>query len=361
MKKLLDVNLDKRVYGLDVFRAIAILIVVRAHGREISGPIFDFINIPMIDGVELFFVLSGFLIGSIFIKMLESQEGLSFSSLFQFWKRRWFRTLPNYFLILLTVYLLVRFGLTGGKLEGYSYKFIFFIHNFHEGFHDFFWESWSLSIEEWFYIFFPFLTFLLLYFYPKRKALLISIITLIVVPLLYRIAISDMQVVHSTWDIHFRKVVLTRLDTIIYGVLAAYIKFYYSDFWSKSKNWMFIIGLILLYGNRLLPKDINGFYAKTFFFNVSSIGGALLLAKADSIKNFKHPWFGRSITFISLISYSMYLINLSVVALVLKTNLSPESNLEFGFVYILYWAITIVVSALLYKFFEKPIMNLRDR
>jgi hypothetical protein len=41
MKRLFDIDLQKRVYGLDVFRAIAILIVVRAHGREISGPIFD--------------------------------------------------------------------------------------------------------------------------------------------------------------------------------------------------------------------------------------------------------------------------------------------------------------------------------
>ena len=60
MKKILGVDLQKRVYGLDVFRAIAILIVVRAHGKQLSGSIFDFINIPMIDVVELFFVLSGF-------------------------------------------------------------------------------------------------------------------------------------------------------------------------------------------------------------------------------------------------------------------------------------------------------------
>jgi len=81
----LNINFEKRVYGLDVFRAIAILIVVRSHGRLVSGDLFEGIpSIPLIDGVELFFVLSGFLIGSILIKTLESEDKLSFSLLINF-------------------------------------------------------------------------------------------------------------------------------------------------------------------------------------------------------------------------------------------------------------------------------------
>ena len=60
----------------------------------------DFINHISIDGVSIFFVLSGFLIGGILIKVLET-EPATFKTLFNFWIRRWFRTLPNYLFILL--------------------------------------------------------------------------------------------------------------------------------------------------------------------------------------------------------------------------------------------------------------------
>ena len=141
------------MYGLDAFRAIAILIVVRGHGGLVSGDLFSgFPSIPLIDGVELFFVLSGFLIGSILIKTLESEKKLNLSSLVNFWKRRWFRTLPNYYLILFINFLLVKYEYINGDIQRFTYKFLFFLQNFSEGFVDFFWESWSLSIEEWFYI-----------------------------------------------------------------------------------------------------------------------------------------------------------------------------------------------------------------
>jgi len=90
------------VYGLDVFRAVAILIVLYAHGKLLSGDAFSFIpDFPLVDGVELFFVLSGFLIGTILISTIEKEQRFDVKSLFNFWKRRWFRTLPTYYFILI--------------------------------------------------------------------------------------------------------------------------------------------------------------------------------------------------------------------------------------------------------------------
>lgn len=140
--KLIPVDYTKRVYGLDVLRAIAIFLVVLGHGNiNVAGDLFENIpTIPLIDGVELFFVLSGFLIGSILIKIITKEQGLSAKSLTNFWKRRWFRTLPNYFLILLVNYLFVRFGVINGELDAFNWKFFFFLHNFYEGFQGFFWR-----------------------------------------------------------------------------------------------------------------------------------------------------------------------------------------------------------------------------
>ena len=355
-------NYSKRVYGLDIYRAVAILIVVIEHGKIVSQNLFDQLpSIPIIDGVELFFVLSGFLIGSILIKTIEKEKGLNFSTLTYFWKRRWFRTLPNYYLVLLLNFLLVYFNFTNGDIHQFGFKFLLFLQNFYTGFVDFFWESWSLSIEEWFYISLPLLMLLFHRFFSKRKTILITIGLLITFPLIYRISISGSTVDYFWWDVNFRKVVLTRLDAIIYGVLAAYVKFYHPVFWKKSRNWMFVLGLLIIYGNIFIPKEPNDFYSKTFSFSVTSFGAMLLLAKADSLKSFKIGMIGKTVTYISVISYSMYLVNLGLVAQVIDKNFPPQTKWEHVYLYIIYWASTLIISSLIYFFFEKPIMNLRDK
>ena len=359
---LLKIDYSKRVYGLDVFRAVAILLVVKGHGGMINGDLFDFMpSIFRIDGVELFFVLSGFLIGSILIKSVEKEGGFSASSLVHFWKRRWYRTLPNYYLILLLNYLFVRYEVINGDIEAFSYKFLFFIHNFSSGFQGFFWESWSLSVEEWFYITLPLLVLVLSRFLYIKKTFLISIIILIAVPMLYRYSISDTPVDKYWLDVNFRKVVLTRLDAVNFGVLAAYLKFYHTQLFYKNKNVMFALGVFLLYANSFMPKEPYGIYAKVISFTVMSVGASLLLPKADSVKSFKYATIGKAITFISVISYAMYLINLAMVAQVIDKNFPPQNLWQNAYLYVFYWIATIGLSTLLYTFYEKPMTNLRDR
>ncbi len=360
--KLIQVDYSNRVYGLDFFRATAIILVVLGHGSFLAGNLFSFLpSIPLIDGVELFFVLSGFLIGSMLIKNIEKTEKFGASELFTFLKRRWFRTLPNYYLILGVNVLLVKFAIISGDLKQCTWEFLFFLQNFATGFTDFFWESWSLSIEEWFYIFLPVFLFIFLRFIPKRTAILLSILLLLVVPVIYRISISEQEVDGFWWDVHFRKVVLTRLDAIGYGVLMAYVKFYHGSFFSKARNWLFLLGLALIYLNIYLPKQPNDFYSKTFYFCVTSFGASLLLAKADSIKNFRFQAIGRFVTYISVISYAMYLVNLSLVASVFAKNFIPDRRLENALYYSLFWFFTLFISTLIYKFYEKPITDLRDK
>ena len=93
----------QRIFGLDLLRAIAIGLVLLCH----ITPFFVFPLAPgwfaevsalASLGVDLFFVLSGFLIGGILLRDLD--RGASFRSLVAFWSRRWWRTLPNYYLFL---------------------------------------------------------------------------------------------------------------------------------------------------------------------------------------------------------------------------------------------------------------------
>lgn len=360
---VMNVNYKARVYGLDLFRAFAIFVVVMAHGRLLAGDLFEFMPfIPWIDGVELFFVLSGFLIGSILIKIMHKEEGLSRASLFNFWKRRWFRTLPNYYLILISNILLVYFGILGGDLDGVDYKFFLFIHNFTDASFNFYWESWSLSIEEHIYLWLPISMLIIGRFLSIRHTLLITIFFFIIGPLCYRMSIANESVsTYYTWDILFRKAVITRLDAIAYGVLAAYVKFFYPDFWKGHYNKFFALGLTTLMIAIYVPRAYEHFYTQTFSFSVVSIGSMFLLPKADSLKAFNNKIIGRAVTHISLISYSMYLINLSIVVQLLSKYMEVQSSEMLFFRYVLYWVITIVLSTLIYKFYEKPFLNLRDK
>src|SRR5579862_5720183 len=135
---------SKRNFGLDLARAVAISLVLCSHfyvPTEVVG----------IYGVELFFVLSGFLIGGILLRSITSSpHGFGLSDLFQFWVRRWFRTLPNYYLFLLLYFVFLppppRVNLK---------PYLLFLQNLAWPTPDFAGHTWSLTIEEWFYLLFP--------------------------------------------------------------------------------------------------------------------------------------------------------------------------------------------------------------
>jgi peptidoglycan/LPS O-acetylase OafA/YrhL len=351
-----------RNFGLDIVRAVAILLVVCGHGSYLLTNTWldNFPYIKMIDGVDLFFVLSGFLIGGILLKEINSSVQFGGKELVRFWKRRWFRTLPNYYLILLVNYLIVHFSIIHEDIHQFNWKFLFFLQNFSSPFFGFFWESWSLSIEEWFYLSSPFLLVIFLKFLsPKRSFLLVTILMMIM-PVLYRVWILNPTIDNFWYDQTFRKVVIARLDSIAYGLLAAWVFFYYKEYWQKFK-WVCLaagIGLIIFIVNHASPN--TSFYKQVLLFSITPISAMFLLPFAQSLRSARGI-IARSVTHISKISYSMYLINLSVIAEVIRDNFAPKSETTGIITYLVYWILVLSASTLLYMYFEKPMMNLRDR
>ena len=143
-----------RVFGLDALRAAAILMVVSTHAfpaiYQQMPAWFGLIGHGGFYGVELFFVLSGFLIGQILIRY--DLDLARAGTLVKFYLRRWFRTLPLFWLFLgLNVLLEVGFrsrSLSVSEVVSHG----FFLRNFAANRMSFFGESWSLAIEEWFYL-----------------------------------------------------------------------------------------------------------------------------------------------------------------------------------------------------------------
>ena len=151
----LNIDYKNRVFGLDIIRAYAILQVVLIHGNLVLSNVnTGFPWVRLVEGVEVFFVLSGFLIGQILISTFE-KKGFSAGVIMGFLKRRWFRTLPNYYLVLLVNVALVFTGLIDEEAKYINYKYLIFLQNFAHPLFGFFWESWSISVEEWFYLLFP--------------------------------------------------------------------------------------------------------------------------------------------------------------------------------------------------------------
>lgn len=359
----LVIKTHNRIFGLDVLRCIAIILVVAVHGRYLVADTFlyEFPYINFIDGVELFFVLSGFLIGSLLLKDMNKENKFCGSQLIVFWKRRWFRTLPNYYLILLVNFIIVKCDLIRCDANYISWKFLFFLQNFTHSFGWFFLESWSLAIEEWFYIFAPLILILILKFFKPKEAFLVTVMILLLFPLLFRVYISGFtDLPESELYENIKKVVITRLDAIGYGLLAAWLAFYYIELWQKYKLAFFILGVIILY---IIKNDIfksNFLYRNVFFYSFSPLALMLFLPIAYSIKTGR-GFIGKSVTYISKISYSMYLVNLAIVAEVIRHNFPMENVTDGVIKFFLYWVIVIVLSSIIYRFYEKPMMDLRDK
>lgn len=367
--RIFSTDFGSRIFGLDIMRAAAILMVVISHGIHILTPYIpdlNFLGGGGFWGVEMFFVLSGFLIGYILIRQI-NENPFTLNSIVHFWKRRWFRTLPNYFLILfLNIGL---FLLLGGKAGYHFLHYFLFIQNFKEVSTPFFPESWSLAIEEWFYLTLPISFFLISIIGKKRKdkksIIKITLIIFFLLPLLFRfyqgIYKGELIQTIAMWDRYIRRVTVARLDALMFGVLMAYMKFYHKKIFHEFKNIMFFSGCIVLAGCVYMyySSPVNLFF-KTLYFSFVSFGFALLLPYLNAIKD-GPKFIVVPITHISIISYSMYLLYLSLIFNPLRPYLIASNLYEALIIFTGYMGLTIGIATLLYSFYEKPMTDLRDK
>lgn len=353
---------SKRIFGLDLMRVMAIIPVVMIHGAQyLKGTALEgFPYIKLYDGVDVFFVLSGFLIGGILLKIINKQNGFSADQLVSFWKRRWFRTLPNYYLVLLLNVLFIYLNIIKGDLEAFNYKFLFFIQNFHEPFENFFWESWSLSVEEWFYLITPILIFTIIKRCSPKTSFLAATLIIIALPVLYRYHISSPTTDPYSWHFVFRQTVVCRLDGIGYGLLAAWILYYSPDTFRKAPLLLFLIGALTLVFLIYYKVPTSTIYKQVFYSSLYPLGIMLLIPLFYSYKLASGLW-QKGVEHISKISYSMYLINLGLVAGFINQNLRNQESDGSLVHYLLYWVMVVLFSSLIYKYFERPITGLRDK
>jgi peptidoglycan/LPS O-acetylase OafA/YrhL len=355
--------MDARKIGLDYVRAVAILLVLICHSLTIYVSPHSHIAVPFgVAGVEIFFVLSGYLIGGIFLSSVEKNSGvISVHLVGNFWTRRWLRTVPNYLLFLLIFAIIQRevlsprilLYLTFSQNLGWSMKGSLFE------------VSWSLAVEEWFYLLMPLLALIIYQLTRRHRSAMIATTTILfAAPLILRLTLGH----DKRWDDDIRKVVMYRLDAIMWGVILAAIQRYRSSlFKTLQRPTVFFAGFFVLiiaaawtYYMSRLDGDFTNTRGTAFIFTSFNLACALMIPYCASIATVPSIT-NRLAYFISVWSYSMYLCHVIVFKGIDRAFGVFHFPTGAGYRAAIAWPIIFALSAAIYYSFELPILRLRDR
>lgn len=277
----------------------------------------------------------------------------TFMHLVNFWYRRWMRTLPAYFFVL-TLLILYRVFNNSDNFSDY-YRYYIFTQSFFFNYANLYTESWSLCIEEWFYLLMPVLFFISIKF---KRSLLVIIFSIIVICLTLTMIKAGTTNNLDQWNRSVRQVTVLRFDAIMFGVLGAYLSYF--DLWINRKA-LFVFGVILFVAVTAC-YDIWGFtdFIKYSMLPLQSIAVFCCLPFLENVKAGRGLVY-RIITFISIISYSMYLLCLTPFHII-NVKISNYTGIHSAsFSFSLYLVIVFGGSYLLNRCIEMPFMNLRDK
>ena len=356
-------NNATRSFGLDLLRAIAILIVMWGHGRSLLPDVIQ-ASLPVLrlDGVTIFFVLSGFLIGRIMMRTLA--EGASIRTLLRFWARRWLRTLPAYFVTLaLLVLLASRFGMT--VLPATLSDYLWFGQNLAAPHPAFFGEAWSLAVEEWFYLLVPLAVWGLVGIarvHPHRAVGAVALVTIALVFVTRQLLLDTTEVASlSEWDTRLRKLVITRMDSLMFGVLAAWCWVHAGELTRRWAPHAALIGLVGL-AVSLVGFDIRADYRDSTRVLLLQVPLMIaLIVPAMALMQQAPGWIAAPVAFVSRLAYPLYLLHYGLVMQTVVPVLGGHVELDWTSRVALYWSLSVGLAWLMHWGIERPGMQLRDR
>lgn len=366
-QKIEKTKVNNKFYGLDHLRALAIILVFFFHYYIVSGGQPEWLpNVASFGwtGVDLFFVLSGFLISSQLFNQIKQGQYISFK---RFFLKRFFRIIPA-FLVTIGLYFCFPFFREKESLPP-LWKFLTFTQNLGLNIKDFgtFSHCWSLCVEEHFYLFLPIILIALqkLKLFSKSYWLLIG---LFIAGFAFRIYSFNSLYLPKLNDengwLYWYKYIYyptyNRLDGLLSGVVLAGIYVFKSTFFvkiSKYGNQFILLSLSVLTSAYFFCEDQQTFVASIFGFPLIALGFGFMVLGAISPTSFLFKWKSKTTEFIATLSYAIYLTHKGVIHtthLVLK-DFEINNNIMLviciltciGFAYFLHFTI------------EKPFMNLR--
>ena len=348
-----------RNFGLDLMRTTAsICVMVIVHGSFWFYHLWpDQRDVWYLGSMAMdtFFVLSGFLIGWMLLDMAGSGPGW----VRRFWMRRWIRTLPNYYLFLLINVAIWLW--TQGPVPQWP-KYLVFVQNLAWIQSPFFPESWSLALEEAFYLCAPLLLVATAFDPSKPQRTLRICATVIFLSIVMR----TLWVVYTNpqWDDGVKKIVLARGDAILYGVFAVQWLRYAKP--STDLRWRLALGGVALVVIAALlfhySNENTSVLARVAPFALNGAGFAMMLPYVSNLDGNRAPAVVRLVcNRIAVWSYSWYLTHLAVMRIM--QALVPQ---KFGWLgssveFVLFVVFALIWAWANYTLFEKPVLRWRDR
>lgn len=408
--KSIFVRTSDRYAPLDGIRAFSILLVIVYHalyGVSLMYQPEEFVQIlsdmPWYwrwmayaeKGVDSFFVLSGFLIGTMLMKEFEEQGRIDLK---RFYWRRALRLFPAaWFLVLMAAI----FAKPDGPDRIYLLSNFFYVNNFIDPENQHIVWTWSLAVEEQFYLIFP--LFLMFCFYPvkHRMALLLGMIgiscairwlLLVANPQFYQQPFAwgpfdnVPQYIPAYSGVVYDNL-YTRFGALVIGVLSAYLHRHHREklqYLFQEHAWagtlLLVLSLVVTVMVLAVPLDgsaseFNIFPSMNLWFhvlhrNVFCAGIAVIILATlypKGVARALHWFLSWKIWFpVAQLSYTLYLFHGSPLALVIfsqKRHILTEAGPDMWWILLLSVVGTVVAGLfciVIYLIFEKPFMNMRD-
>lgn len=330
--------MSKLIPSLNGLRALSIFAVLISHAQARS---FHLPNSPGGQiGVNIFFVISGFLITLLLIKEEETHGTISLKN---FFIRRSLRIFPVYFLLLLVYFLLQNLQVVNisqtSWISSLTYTRYFFKGETETG------HLWSLSVEEHFYLIWPFV-----FVYLKEKKIIFAWAVVIIVP-----------IVRLFTDISFMHM-FTRGDAIMWGCLfALYYKPVLAYIEKKSTILLYLPFVTLLFclaSKKIFNVGTDGIVYHIIQAFAGSYGtltnicvGLITVISINYQNNLYFTFLNSKImNYLGMLSYSIYIWQ----QMFFSDNLDPLSRFPYNMI------IIFVVALISYNFIEKPFLKFKS-
>lgn len=364
---------ERRVDGLNTLRAAAILLVFMYHYMVFvsRAPTFGWASTVGWVGVDLFFVLSGYLIANQLFAGISKGESLLLRA---FYIRRALRTLPNFYVVL-ALYLLFP-AVMGGREPPALWRFLTFTQNYQLQPGTAFSHAWSLCIEEQFYLLLPILVVLAARFGTSIRlawallavAIIAGVATRGVLWLEYgREAGGAIAGYHP--NLYYSS--FCRMDEFLPGVAVAMLKNFHRDAWQRvlqRGQMLLTVGVVacaVMTWALLNYYEIDnygyGFFMTAFGYSLVAMCFAVLVVAALSPNSLLHRVRIPGAAQLAAWSYAIYLSHKAVAVIVQKQLAGYGVAGGSWLAVALISAACLLAGWLLYRYVETPFMTLRDR
>lgn len=359
---------NSRYYALDVLRGVAIILVLGRHLIYLPDNLPNSIRILLTIwkeigwiGVDLFFVLSGFLVSGLLFKEHINTGNVK---IFRFIIRRGFKIYPTFYVFLLLSILTNTFLNIPPVSEPIRFVWeALFVQNYLGGVWN---HTWSLAVEEHFYLLLSLIVFLLTCCKTKKYNLTL-LVPLLVLSFAFTLLIRSISssTYYDTNRIYILSATHFRIDSLLYGVLLSYL-YQYRKVWLetfiKEHCILNIVLSILPFIFPIMFQLNDSRFMYTIGFTFLYLGfGSLLLFSLTAKYNYNSSWIMYLLAQIGRRSYSIYIWHMLVYWLSFVMFTTEQSLIAFYLHTTSYILGSVLVGIVSTTFIEAPFLRIREK